>query len=253
MDFRQLLPEPKTVDLQALLATLSPVDPIPAERPYTFVNFISSADGRAAFGGRSAPLGDDGDRDMFHGLREQVDAVLVGTGTLRSERYGRILRKPERRQRRIERGWKPEPIACIVTRSGDVPLAAPLFSEPEAHVVIFSAVDIDVGGCAAQVEVAVLDPGELTQTTALRRLRADYEVRTLLCEGGPTLFGALLLESVVDELFLTLAPKLAGGGTEPTITSGPELAEPRDMEIRWLLERNGSLFLRYAVRSTERA
>ena len=63
-------------------------------------------------------------------------------------------------------------------------------------------------------------------TTVLRHLRSDYGVRTLLCEGGPTLFGALLTEDVVDELFLTLAPKLAGGGSGPTITSGPELAEP---------------------------
>jgi 5-amino-6-(5-phosphoribosylamino)uracil reductase len=72
-------------------------------------------------------------------------------------------------------------------------------------------------------------------------------VRSLLCEGGPTLFGALLHERVVDELFLTLSPKLTGGGTGPTISSGPELMNPRGMSIEWLLERNGSLYLRYRV------
>ena len=57
---------------------------------------------------------------MFHGLREQVDAVLVGTGTLRAERYGRILGKPSG----ASAAWSAisrEPIACVVTRSGDLP------------------------------------------------------------------------------------------------------------------------------------
>ena len=113
--------------------------------------------------------------------------------------------------------------------------------------MIFSPVEIDLSGCAAQVAVVLLDRGELTMTTALRRLRSEYGVRTVLCEGGPTLFGALLAEGVADELFLTLAPKLAGGGRGPTITSGPELPEPRGLRLRWLLERAGSLYSRYAI------
>ena len=63
-----------------------------------------------------------------------------------------------------------------------------------------------------------LDPGEFTLTTMMRRLRSAYDVRSLLCEGGPTLFGALLGEDLVDELFLSLAPKLTGGGMAPGIT-----------------------------------
>jgi riboflavin biosynthesis pyrimidine reductase len=70
----------------------------------------------------------------------------------------------------------------------------------------------------------------------------------LLCEGGPTLFGAMVHERVLDELFLTIAPKLAGGGTGPAITSGPELPEPELLRLQWVLEREGSLFLRYAHR-----
>ncbi len=247
MDFRQLLPEPSTVDLQALLSSLNLGERAPPARPYTIVNFVSSVDGRATLHGRSGGLGDDGDRAMFHGLREQVDAVLVGTGTLRTERYGRILGREERRRRRVDRGASPEPLACIVTRSGDVPADVPLFTEPEARVVIFAPTELDTGRFAAAVRVVRLDPGELTLTTVLRRLYADYGTRSLLCEGGPTLFGALLHEAVVDELFLTLAPKLTGGGAGPTITAGPELADPRALAISWLLERNGSLYLRYAI------
>lgn len=247
MDFRQLLPEPGIVEVQALLCTLNLADRAPADRPYVVVNFVSTIDGRATIHNRSGGLGDDGDRAMFHGLREQVDAVLIGTGTLQAERYGRILGKADRRERRVARGASAEPLACIVSRSGDVPLEIPLFAEPESRVLIFTAADIDASRCAASVQVVRLDPGELTVTTALRSLRADYGVRSALCEGGPTLFGSLLHEGVVDELFVTFAPKLAGGGLGPTITTGHELAEPRALALSWLLERRGSLYLRLSV------
>lgn len=247
MEFRQLLPEPVTVDVDELLGSMQLDAPAPSDRPYTLVNFIASLDGRITIGGRSGPLGDESDRALFHGLREQVDAVLAGTGTLRVERYGRMLGKVERRQRRIERGQQAEPLAVVITRTGEIPDDIPLFAEPEARIVVFSAAELDLGGCQAQLELIQVDPGELTLTTAMRRLRSDHGVRTLLCEGGPTLFGGLLHEQLVDELFLTLAAKLAGGGTAPGITAGPELAAPADARIKWLLERGGSLFLRYQL------
>ncbi|PZS14748.1 MAG: pyrimidine reductase family protein [Solirubrobacterales bacterium] len=246
MEFNRLLPEPGTVELEGLLASVELGPSAPADRPYTIVNFVASADGRATLGGRSGPLGDDGDHALFHGLRERVDAVLAGTVTLRTERYGRIL-KPERRRRRVQRAVAPEPLTCMVTRSGEIPLEIPLFAEPEAKVVVFSPVAIDVSGARAEVVVVQLDPAELTLTTALARLRCDHGVRVLLCEGGPTLFGALLAEHLVDELFLTIVPKLAGGGRGPTIASGPELAEPQGLRLTWLLERGGSLYLRSAL------
>src|SRR2546423_5712887 len=211
MDFRQLLPEAATVDVAQLLQDAFAECVAPDDRPYTVVNFVSSVDGRTTLGGRSGPLGDDGDRAMFHGLREHVDAVLVGTGTLRVERYGRILGKSERRERRVAGGRSPEPIACVVTRSGELPEHIPLLEEPEAQVIVFSGADTDLADHSAQITVIRLDPGELTLTTALARLRRDYGIPTLLCEGAPTLFGALLQEGLVDELFLTLAPKLTGG------------------------------------------
>ncbi len=248
MKFRQLLPEPALVDLQGALEALQPRLPPGPERPSVLVNFVASVDGRATFGGRSGALGDDGDRAMFHGLRERADAILVGTRTLGVEGYGRTLGKSDRRERRLAGGRQAEPLACTVTRTGSVPLDIPLFAEPEARVVIFTARDVDLGGVRAQVEVVRLDPGELTLTTALRHLRSEHGVELLLCEGGPMLFGALLREDLVDELFLTVSPKLAGGGASPTITSGAELSELRDLRMIWALEREESLYLRYALR-----
>lgn len=248
MDFRQLLPVSATVEVDELLGGLDLAARAPEDRPYVIVNFVASADGRATLGGRSGPLGDEGDHAMFHGLREQVDAVLAGTGTLRVESYGRVLGKPERRERRLARGWSAEPLASMITRSGEIPDDIPMLEEPEQRVVVFSPVETDFSAHRAQIELERLDPGELTLTTAMRLLRAEYGVRSLLCEGGPTLFGALLQEDLVDELFLTIAPKLAGGGQGPSVSSGPELADPRALRILWLLERAGSLYLRYALR-----
>jgi 5-amino-6-(5-phosphoribosylamino)uracil reductase len=247
LQLRQLIPTERLVEILDLLGELELTGRAGAERPYLVVNFIASADGRAAFQGRSGPLGDQADREMFHGLREQVDAVMAGTRTLETEHYGRVLGKPERRERRVRAGRSPEPLMCVVTRSGRVPTEAPVFSEPEARIVVFGPPGTVVEQADAQVALVELDPGEMTLTTAMRRLRGDFDVRSLLCEGGPTLFGGLLQERLVDELFLTLAPKLTGGGASPTISNGPELAELAPVELIWALEHGNSLFLRYAV------
>jgi riboflavin biosynthesis pyrimidine reductase len=249
MQFQQLLPRPVPVDIDERLESLAALRELaPADRPYALANFVASVDGRATFGGRSGPLGDDGDRAMFHGIRERVDAVIAGTRTLAHERYGRILGKPERRERRAARGLPPEPLACIVSRSGWIPVEIPLFAEPEAHVVVFTPKPPELGDCAARVDVHVVSGDQPPLTTAVRTLRHEYGTRTLLCEGGPTIFSAMLAEQLVDELFVTVAPKLTGGGTGPTISLGAELPEPWELTTEWLLERRGSLFHRYSLR-----
>lgn len=247
--FNQLLPEPGEVDPGSLIGALDLGQHAREERPHTLVNFVATADGSVTFQGRSGSIGDEGDRVVFHTLREHVDAVLAGTGTLRTERYGRILGKEERRRRRVSAGRSPEPLATVITRSGDLPLEIPLFAEPEAEIVVFSPVESPLSGVAARVHHEPYDPdADRPLTEVMRRLRQSYGVRSLLCEGGPSLFGSLLGERLVDELFLTLAPKLAGGSAGPTVATGTPLEELAELRIQWLLEREGSLYLRYAVR-----
>ena len=247
LELSQLLPEATTTTVGELVTSLDLGSSAPADRPYVVVNFVATADGRTAFHGRSGQLGDLGDRAVFHGLRESVDAIFAGTATIRDERYGRLVRDPERRRRRTDAGLSPDPLACVMSRSGNVPTEIPLFADPDSRVVVFTPTGLDLSGIQAQVEVVRLDPGELTLTTMLRRLRSDYEVSSLLCEGGATVFAAMLRERLVDELFLTLAPKLAGGDDGPGVTSGPELPELVSMRPVWAHEREGSLFLRYAL------
>ena len=246
VEYRQLLPHTEAVELEQLLDGLDAGRDVPPDRPHVSVNFVASTDGRATVRGRSRALGDEGDHAMFHGLRERVDAVLAGTETLRVENYGRILPRRERRERRTARGLSPEPLACVLTRSGRLP-DIPLLQEPEARVVVFTAAPVTGPEWRAQVEVHTVEDPVILIGQALATLRGTLGVRTLLCEGGPTLFGALLTAGVVDELFLTLAPKLTGGGHGPALTAGPELPEPAELELRWLLERAGALFLRYGL------
>ena len=237
---------PATRTVGDVVASLDLVGRAGPDRPYTIVNFVASVDGRAAFQGRSGQLGDASDRAMFHGLRERVDAVFAGTGTMGTERYSRLVRDPERRRRRAEAGLAPEPLACLVSRSGAIPFDIPLFEDPETRVVVFTPAEPDLATVQAQVEVVRLDPEAFTLTAMMGHLRREHDVRALLCEGGPRVFGSLLQEGLVDELFLTLAPKLTGGGTDPSLTAGPELPALAALELVWALERGGSLFLRYA-------
>jgi 5-amino-6-(5-phosphoribosylamino)uracil reductase len=216
---------------------------------YTIANFAASADGRVAFAGRSGSLGDDGDRALFHGLRERVDAVLAGTGTLRTERYGRLIPSEERRARRRAAGMPPEPLACVISQSGaQLPLEIPLFSEPAARIVLFSPTEPDLSAVSAQVTVHRIDPAQPGWLPlAFDTLHAEHGVQLLLCEGGPRLFSSLLRERLVDELFITIAPKLAGGDSGPSLTGGPPLPELAPMRVVWLLERQDSLYLRYKL------
>jgi riboflavin biosynthesis pyrimidine reductase len=223
MQLRRLHPEPGVVAAAHAVDGLGLAELAPPERPYVVLNMVASADGRAAVEGRSQPLTGPADRELFHALRDQVDAVLVGTRTLRQEPYRRLAKTPERRAARVARGLAPDPLMVVLTRSGDVPRDSAVFAEPAQEV------------CVLRERPA----------RAMARLRAERGVRSLLCEGGPTLNEAMVREGVVDELFLTIAPLLAGGEDPLPIVTGPAAMAP--LELVWALEGDGALFLRYRV------
>ncbi len=245
----QLHPERRQIEIERYLAELAFADRALPERPFVVVNFIASVDGRATVDGQSAGLGDEGDKALFRALRRQTDALLAGTGTLRAERYGRVLRNPDSREWRRQQGLAPEPLAFTLTRHGSVPFDIPLFDEPEARVVVFTGAELDTRDVRAQLEIVERDPDELTFAGAFEYLRTRRGVRTVLCEGGPRVFSRLLHERVADQLFLTVSPLLVGGGMAPTITLGGALHEPTTATLDGALERDGTLFLRYGLTS----
>jgi riboflavin biosynthesis pyrimidine reductase len=236
-------------DLRTLLETgaslpLAEREP-PPDRPWVALNMASTADGRATVGGTSGGLGSAADHRQFAALRREVDCVLVGTGTLATERYGSIVRDPGAREERVHAGRSAQPLCCTVTRSGRLPLDIPLFADPEQEIVVYSGGAVDLTGVLARVDVRRLESGRFPD--ALRDLRRVHGARVVLCEGGPLVVGALVAEDVLDEIFLTLSPKLVGGNGVKHIIEAPEERPPVSLELIRLLESDGFLFLRYLV------
>jgi riboflavin biosynthesis pyrimidine reductase len=224
----------------------------PLARPRVLLNMVSTVDGRATLGGRSRALSGPADRALFHGLRAAVDGVLVGAGTVRTERYGRIIPDPASRELRRRRGLSEEPLACIV--SGRLALDAdiPLLAEPAARVAVLTASAASLQTAAADVEYVRERRGGLLDLEAcMAALGERFAVRLLLCEGGPHLACQLLADRLLDELFLTLSPKLAGGepagGEALRILAGGELEPPVELELLGTLRYDSQLFLRYGV------
>ena len=210
MQFNRLRPPGPEDSPESIYGALDLDSRAPAGRPYVACSFVSSADGKATVGGRSGRLGGAGDRAVFHLLRTQVDAVLAGTGTLRAERYGPLVREEGLLELRERQGRAPQPLAVVVSRSGRVPSEIPLFADPGARIALYGPPSLEPPACAAQLSVHPIPPGgELGPV--LESLRAEEGVRSLLLVGGPTMLGALLAEGLVDELFLTLAPAARGG------------------------------------------
>ena len=262
--------EPRAADQQHFAQLVASADPIRARefvdgldfteraravplRPYVILNMISTVDGRASIAGRSAAIGDRADRVLFHALRASVDGVIAGAGTVRVERYGRIIASAAGRALRLQRGLSEEPLACIVSGALELSAEIPLLADPAARVAILTPSAASVTGAAAQIDyIRAERNGKLDLPRALAELSGQFGVRTLLCEGGPHLNAELLQAGLVDELFLSFAPKLAGGedvtGESLRILAGGEFEDPLALELLTVLEHDSYLFLRYALR-----
>jgi len=197
----------------------------PADRPYVFMNMVSTIDGKILTGERDEPVMDLGsslDHATMRYLESQADAVLIGSRSLRATPgiwYERSLKR------------------VVMTRSGDLPWHSRFFTD--APNMAFVA-----GGdrpLPDQVRRLPSEPADV-----LRALREEG-VQRLLIEGGSEINAVFLAADLVDELFLTLAPKIKLGRDVPTIADGEPLS--RSTVQNWSLmshvARESELFLRY--------
>ncbi|MBA3263850.1 MAG: dihydrofolate reductase family protein [Thermoleophilaceae bacterium] len=240
-----LYPQCRPTSPQELASGLRLGDKAPPGRPYLVLNMVSSLDGKATIDWRTKGLSTDLDRELFHRLRTQADAVMVGAGTVRAERYGRMTKSDELRAAREQDGLAPDPLAVVVTARLDLQTDLPLLNEPEQRVVIATGSDATLPDIGDQV-VYERTGGDLPLLMA--RLREERGIRSVVCEGGPTLNSYLLSAGLVDELWLTLNPKLAGGAAALTIVAGRALVEPADLELVSIAEGGGDLFTRWRVK-----
>jgi riboflavin-specific deaminase-like protein len=244
---RRLLPDAAETSVAEQVASLDLVSRAHDERPYLVTNFALTLDGHATISGRSGPIGSATDTAMLVGLRTRVDAVMIGAGTMRAERYGRVVADPAKRERRVADGLEADPLTVIVSGRLDLPWEAPLFADGDGPVLLVTNSDVEPPETTTPVEV-LRQEGELDLAAMLAQLRHERGVRALLCEGGPHVHAQLIDADLVDELFVTHAPKLAGGAG-PGLVAGLD-ERTRAVELSWLLAEppTGELFGRYTVK-----
>jgi 2,5-diamino-6-(ribosylamino)-4(3H)-pyrimidinone 5'-phosphate reductase len=220
-------------------------------RPYVIINSVSSVDGRTVVEGKAAGIGSATDRRTMRTLRSKIDAVMVGAGTLRAEKLSLGLDLTD---------GVPQPLAIIITNTGDLPLEEHLIVRGGQEVLILLS---DAAPKRVVERLRTLAPvmrapadsrGGVDLTRALMALRAERGVECLMVEGGPGLNHALVSRQLVDEIFLTVAPELLGGSVDETLTllRGPALPA-RDRPTLDLVSVHLSgdeLFLRYSIAQT---
>ena len=211
--------------------------------PYVVVNMVSSVDGRSSVGGKASGIGGVADRGAMRALRSCVDAVMVGAGTLRAERLNLGLDAPD----------TPQPLAVIVGGTRDVPILERLVGRQQD---VLLAVPEGVRSAAAPgtdrltvVETPDAGEGHVDLGWLLGHLKAEHAVDRLLVEGGPSLNSALVDAGLVNELFLTVAPKLLAG-REAAILRGVAAEAPgvsRSLHLISVHSSGSELFLRYRI------
>ncbi|WP_406231221.1 pyrimidine reductase family protein [Nocardia sp. NBC_01009] len=229
--------------------------PARLHRPWVRANFVSSIDGAATSGGLSEGLGTPADKSVFTMLRELADVILVGAGTVRAENYGGARADPQRRRALYNRGLgghrdgAPPPIA-VLTASAAIEPGSRLCTDTSVAPIIITtaAAPQDRKQQLRDAGARVVEAGDIAVTPkGLLRALEKLELRRVLCEGGPHLFGELLDADAIDELCLTTAPVLVGGTARRISLSAHEFRTPM-ARTHILLDDDGTILTRWARR-----
>lgn len=229
---------------------------LPAPRPYTAVNMVSTIDGKVVIGGPDTTrlIGSATDHYLMVRIEAQADAVLLGAGIIREDNPGYPRVTGAMREKRAARGLRPDPLWIVISRRGEFSGTPKAFSGgPDTSLLVLSETP-DASRRAIleqQTRVAVL-PGPAVDALAMGRfLREEYGIKRMVCLGGPMLNATLLEAGAVDELFLTLAPKLQGGQRHATLVEGRGFAPETlpELDLLSLYGDGDELYLRYRLPS----
>jgi riboflavin biosynthesis pyrimidine reductase len=243
--------------------------PIHPHRPYVIGNFVTTVDGVVALndsdqsGGGEISGFNQQDRMVMGLLRTVADAVIVGAGTFRSARQH--LWTPEHiypaladeyQQLRFRLGKSGPPLNVIVTARGAIDMALPVFQSGEVPVLVVTTQEgaqrIREHALPRLVQVeAVQQAGAISARRILEVVSTVRQSDVILLEGGPQLIGDFFAERCLDELFLTLAPQLAGrdnSSERPGLVEGQHFAPEHPVwgTLMGIKRGESHLFLRYA-------
>ncbi len=240
----------KSIDLENVYRDLD-YQVAPPNRPFTAINMVSTVDGKATIGGKGELLGSRVDREVMRRVRAPFDALMYGAGTLRVENVN--PRVPvEIAEARQAKGMAPQLLRVVISASGVVPLENRFFQLPGAEPVIFTTSQAGEANIEKLKKVAlvfVVGDKHLDLRQAMLILTRELGVRSVLAEGGPSLNHSLFKEGLVDEMFVTLAPKVVGGQKARTIVEGPEFLPDKiaALELISVYRSDSELYLRYRV------
>eukprot|EP00741_Cyanophora_paradoxa_P019355 tig00021127_g18683.t1 len=216
----------------------------PATGPYVYVNFAAAHDGRISFvnppGGHHITNSSVHDRWLMAALRARADAIVIGDGTLRAHPEHMLVPEHifpdddgEFKALRAEEGRRPVPLHVFMSAEGDIPRDASVLRRDDVHVVVATTrrgaerlrssrfYDTRSG----PMEVLELGEESADWRQLARILHADYGAATVLCEGGPQVYGSLLRSGIPAEEFLTRCPVVVGahaaaGSPRPSLVEG---------------------------------
>lgn len=212
-------------------AFLAPRAPFSSRRfktgrlPYVLMNMAMTTDGKIATSNRAiSSFGSRRDHEHLLALRATADAVMAGARTVDLNPVNLGPGSQKYRRLRVKRGLAANNLRIIVSRSGSVHPQAEIFRQRFSPILVLTtrrASHLRLARLRALADaVAVCGTREIDFPGALRWLRREWGVRRLICEGGGELNDTLFRADMVDELHLTICPRIAGGRAAPTIAEG---------------------------------
>lgn len=235
-----------------------PLRPRPSKPglPFVFVNFAMTADAKITTANRKVTsFSSRRDREHMYELRIAADAVMAGARTVDLNPITMGPGGTHYRRERVRRGLAEYNLRVVVSGSGTVDPSAKLFQQQFSPIILLTTERADLKRLAALrprvADIKVCGETEIDFEQALRWLRKQWKVRSLLCEGGGELNDGLFRAGLVNELHLTICPKIFGGRDAPTLADGvghSELAAAANLDLTWSKRYGDELFLIYRVR-----
>ena len=192
------------------------------QRPLVVATFAMTVDGKVTTKNLS-PVDFTSRDDKLHLFRQRAsaDAVLIGHTSLKRDNV-RLGLPGDMQESRVKRSQSRCPLRVIVSNEGKVDHRLKIFQSNVSPIIIFSTKRMPGKYQRALEKKATLhlsNSKHVDLAGILQTLRKKYKVRTVACEGGPTLFRSLLEQGLIDRLNLTIAPYMFGGAKAPTLTA----------------------------------
>jgi len=235
----------------------------PLPLPFVFLNLAMTADGKIETVNRSAlSFSSKRDREHMMQLRATADAVMSGARTVDLNPVTLGPGAAQYRQLRLKRGLAEYNLRVIASRLATIDPEAKIFKTSFAPVILLTTERADrrrvrrLREFGAHVHVKAFGKVEVNFRSALAWLRAEWKVKRLLCEGGGELDDALFRANLVDELHLTICPKIFGGRSAPTISDGigsSSLARATQLRLHSMVRHGDEMFLVYRRAGKDRS